>query len=231
MDIKEDHYDPIKAFINGEQARVYRNISETVNRNTANISFVDGDEFSKLKEFMTNPKPYLGTALQQAEELRKKLQTKVLEMIEGERNKAHNAYTKELEMLKEHDELKSLNSSSFDNVLKPINQKIADIKEQRYIGNLRSDLALLPSLVETALNSAVALNAKANEVYETVKNEQTAQDINSEPVVAIKYVNKHNVHVPFDKSELSTKEDVLQYVESLQKVFLKQIEENKKIRL
>ena len=152
-------------------------------------------------------------------------------MIEGERNKAHNAYTKELEMLKEHDELKSLNSSSFDNVLKPINQKIADIKEQRYIGNLRSDLALLPSLVETALNSAVALNAKANEVYETVKNEQTAQDINSEPVVAIKYVNKHNVHVPFDKSELSTKEDVLQYVESLQKVFLKQIEENKKIRL
>ena len=231
LDIKEDHYDPIKAFINGEQARVYRNISETVNRNTANISFVDGDEFSKLKEFMTNPKPYLGTALQQAEELRKKLQTKVLEMIEGERNKAHNAYTKDLEMLKEHDELKSLNSSSFDNVLKPINQKIADIKEQRYIGNLRSDLALLPSLVETALNSAVALNAKANEVYETVKNEQTAQDINSEPVVAIKYVNKHNVHVPFDKSELSTEEDVRQYVESLQKVFLKQIKENKKIRL
>lgn len=229
LDAKEDDYDPIKSFINGAQAKVYRNISITVTQNTANISYVTGDEFEKLTDFLNMPKPYIGDALRNAEECRKTLQEKVLKLIDDEREQMRKAYEKELEMLENHPEMQKLAFPDFERLTAPIKKKISDIAQQRFVGNIRSDRAALSSLVEDALNSAVAINIKKEKVRypeagETVGNETR------EPVV-IKYVNKENVHVPFGKDELSTEQDVRDYVMAMQETFLKQIEENKRIRL
>jgi len=232
MDYKEDDYSPIKSFINGEQANVYRKIRNTLSSNTANINYVEGDEFAMLNDFITIPKPYIGNALQKAEEQRKNLQTKVLKLIEDERTHTQEAYTKEFEMLKGHPEMQKLNKQDLDRIMQPITDKISQISNQRFVGNLRSDRALLPTLMENVLNRAVELNEKTVKTYpeDTSTNKVSEKETRFEKS-RIKYVYQGSVHIPFDKSELITEEDVLQYVMKMQEVFLKQIKDNKRIRL
>ena len=100
------------------------------------------------------------------------------------------------------------------------------------MGNLRSDRALLPTLMENVLNRAVELNEKTVKTYpeDTSTNKVSEKETRFEKS-RIKYVYQGSVHIPFDKSELITEEDVLQYVMKMQEVFLKQIKDNKRIRL
>lgn len=234
LDYKEDDYAPIKSFINGEQSNVYRNIRNTISSNTANINYVEGDEFVILNDFLTIPKPYLGDAMQKAEEQRKNLYEKVLKLIEAERTLTRDAYTKELEALKNHSEMQKLKKQDLHRLIQPITDKISQIPNQQFVGNLRSDRLYLSSLVEDALNKAVSINSKKvdDEGYKSVASTTKSDvNINNEPIVSIKYVNRDRVHIPFEKDELITEEDVNQYVLKMQEVFLKQIKDNKRIRL
>lgn len=225
LDDKEDDYDPIKAFINGKQANIYKNIAVTVMGQTANLDYVEGDEFDQLKAFLEEEKPYLGDALLRAEANRKSLQDKVLKLIEEEQKQTIEFYEKELEQLRTHPEMVKLNPNDFDRLTKDIVHRMDRIRSQRFIGNLRSDRIALRSLVDEALNLAVGLNTPV----ERAEKKEEKPGIAREP--AVKYVNKIQVKIPFEKNELTTEEDVRQYVKALEETYLQQIKERKRIRL
>ncbi len=232
IDAKENDYDPIKSFINGTQGSIYKGISKVIEGNTANINYVMGDEFEKLTDFLKMPKPYIDGALKKAEEDRKTLQNKVLKLIEDERKETQIVYQKELEILKNHPEMKKLELPDFKRLITPITTKEAGIVRERFVGNLRSDRSLLPKLVENALNRAVEINVKAVKIYpEDISENQIGEDAASSVKNRVKYVNQGSVHIPFDKNELVTEEDVRQYVKALEDIYINQIKENKRIRL
>lgn len=231
LDIKEDDYDVIKQFINSEQGRVYKNIRDMVNGNTANINHVDGEEYDNLKKFLSLDKPYLGDALQKAESERKSLFSKLEKQVREKRENAINEYKNELEDLKGHPEIQKLALPDLERLLAPITKKISELERERFIGNFIASLSNLPSLVSNALNSAAILNAKHITPTYT-KEGGDIPNTNNEPVpTPIKYVNKSKVNIPFDKNELTTEEDVRAYVKTIEQIYLNHIKENKRIRL
>ena len=225
---KEKDYDPIKAFINGQQATIYRGIVQMVNSNTANINYVDGDEFQSLNEFLAEQKPYYGNALREAEEKRLQLREKVEQRLRNERKKTMEVYENELMLLKEHPEMVKLTPENFTKVTAPIIEKLAQIKAERFIGNLQSDRILLASLVETALNRAVEINTQKPIVDDSGLTGGKTTVVKPAP---LRYINKNNIPVSFSKKELATEEDVDAYLEALKHSFVKQIKENRRIRI
>ncbi|NLN95595.1 MAG: BREX system P-loop protein BrxC [Bacteroidales bacterium] len=231
LDAKEDDYDPIKSFINGQQGSVYKNIAKTVTGNTANIAFVEGDEFSRLEDFLKLPKPYLGNALREAETLRSALVEKVKKLIEDEKLITQQAYTEELEMLKDHPEIKKLSEAGREKLVEPIEKKLADIKRQNFIGNIRSARTELPKLTEQVLNKAVEINISTTSPITPYPGGDTVKPDNWKEPVHVTYINKDNVLIPFDKNELATEDEVREYVKLLEEIYLKEIQQNKRIRL
>lgn len=221
LDTKEDDYDPIKTFIKGTQANIYKNIATMVNGNTANIDYVEGDEFARLQVFLKNEKPYTGDALQKAEADRKSLQEKILSQIDKERELTKIAVEKELKALKEHPEMIKLSAEDFEKLTRRISAILNDIPNQRFIGNLRADRTGLSALVEMVLNQAVELN----------RPQDDSADASTAAEPQVRYINKSQVRIPFKKQELSTEEDVKDYVKALEETFLKEIKENRRIRL
>src|SRR5690625_6729809 len=118
-----------------------------------------------------------------------------------------------------------LNPHDFHRLNKDVVPRLDRTRSQRYIGNLRSDRIALRSLVDEALNLAVGLNTQV----EIKEKERGELGIAREP--AVKYVNKIQVKIPFEKNELTTEEDVRQYVKALEETYLQQIKERKRIRL
>jgi gas vesicle protein len=55
LDLKENFYDPILEFWNGEQKRIYDNIRTFKNENQANLEYVEAPEITKLKETLDHP--------------------------------------------------------------------------------------------------------------------------------------------------------------------------------
>lgn len=229
LDTKEDDYDPIRVFIKGKQANIYKNIVTAVHSETANWDYVEGDEIEHLRTFLEEEKPYLGNALQRAESHRKSLKEKVLKLIEKEKQETRERFQQELEQLRVHSEMIKLDPKDWDRITQPIVRRMDKIDSQRFIGNLKSDQMALHTMVEQALNQAVRLNTPVEVVEAKGEVEGNEPGIVREPIV--KYVNKIQVKVPFEKNELSTEDDVRQYVKALEKTYLQKIKERKRIRL
>lgn len=218
MNVKEDEYDPIYEFINGEKGDMFRNIAQTVEDNLPNIDFVEGNELRRLSLFIKHPHPYRGNLMSDADEYRKKLEDKMAKLIENERDLTIHKYEEELITLLTHPEIMKLKESDSARLLAPMEKKMAAMKTQRFIGNLRAARADLPEAIVGILNQAARHNAAAAEQGGSAE-------------LPVKYVNKNNISVSFDKSELTTEEDVRAYAKELERELLEQIGKNKRIRL
>lgn len=214
---KIDHYDPIKAFINGQQAVTYRNIIKIITSNTPNISYIDGDEFENLIKFLEEPKPYIGDSLRIAEENRQKLIITIQDSIDKEKKVALDKYEKTLEDLKKHEEMLKLNKSDLKELLQPITESIARIKEEQIIANLQMEHVRLPIRIDEILNRAATINIQKQDIDKTKTQ--------------IKYINKRDIPIAFKKSELVTEADINEYIETLKLTLIKQIKDNRRIRL
>ncbi len=232
VDTKEEDYDPIKSFVNGQQAKIYSNIVQTVNSNRANIDFVEGDEFKKLEDFLSEPKPYYGNVLREAEQYREELTDKVKNLLEKERNETIERIQKELSMLNAHPEVLKLSENDKESIIIPIVRKMDDAKTQRFIGNLRSTRSELSSMVECVLNNAVKQNRSSVKTHSSKSIDTKTQSqptVSAEPLVH--YINKNNISIAFDKTELITEDDVHSYLEVLKQKWIEEIRKNRRIRL
>lgn len=242
IDAKEQHFDPIKAFINGTSFTIYNDIKLMVTRHTANISYVDGNEFQILKDFLKEPKPYAGNGLQKAKEAKDTLAKKVIELIEKERNEAIEKFNQAIDNLKQNEFVVQLTQEQLNAILKPFNEKVAELKEERFIGNIRNASSEIRNLSTAALNKAVKLTTpeEPEPVVQPVTKPTTSGEktvntgIVAEPKPVIttpKYINRNEIKVQFTKAELSTEQDVKAYVAELEKELLNQIKNNKRIAL
>src|SRR5690554_7820216 len=85
LDLKEDLYDPILQFWNGEQKKIFDRILEFRNENRANFEHVDAPERALLAEIAQSPAPYKGSAMQDAKVAMDQLAGKIADKIREER--------------------------------------------------------------------------------------------------------------------------------------------------
>ena len=130
-----------------------------------------------------------------------------VKLIEKLKNKISSR--KDFENLKDEYKLK---------VMQPFDDLLERNKNQRYIATIIQYRNTAESLFTEQLNYIQDLKTadeKAGEV--------------SEPKV--EYINRANIQVVFEKSELRSEAEVEEYVEALKKELLRQIKENRRITL
>ena len=226
LDAKETIIDPIKRFWNGEQKKIFDSIRGFFSGNQSNLEYIESDELNILREVTKHPKPYVGNIIKDAKVAKDTLSAKVLTQIDDEREITKTDIDKEINRIKNHDDFKLLDEAKQMLVLKPFEDELKRLKDQRFIANLRETRANVKgSMLERQLNEMVRLAKPPVPVQEEVGTPPRV----AEPV--IHYQRLNSVRFDFPKTELRTKDDVEKYVEALKEKLLKLIDQNKRISL
>lgn len=214
LDAKEDLIDPIKKFMNGDQRKIYDDIRLLVNSDTTNLSFVDGDEMDELRSVISHEKPFVGNLIREAKATMDSLKTKILEKIKNEKELAVERVNNIISHFKEKDEFSQLNDGQKEEVLMPFNLALREIKEERYISNIRNiALRVQDSIEAKQLTELLKLTSKGQEKDDVL------------------YIKANNIIISYDKRELKTDEDVDEYIETLREKYKDQISKSRRIIL
>lgn len=220
LDAKEELLDPIKRFMNGEQIKIYDEIKSLVNGNTANINFIDGDEFNILKTLIESKSPYNGNVVQLAKAAKDTLTKKVLDAIQVEKDAFLKKYSEVVANITEREEYANLNESQ-KQILQPFEdlKKEVENRDYRFIGNIKDATRRLEEdLYHKQLNLMVELLTP-----------KPSNGGASEPQA--KYIKRSSIYVKFDKRDLTSEEDVEAYIEALKEAYLERIKQNLRITL
>ncbi|QFZ53329.1 BREX system P-loop protein BrxC [Oceanihabitans sp. IOP_32] len=218
LDTKEDLLDPIKRFMNGEQRNIYDQVKKLLDGNTANFDYIQGDELEVLKTLLASNTPYKGNGVQLAKAAKDQLATKVLTLIEEEKEKATKKAEDLITDITSRKEYKALETAQQQQTITGLEQRKKALKDERFIANIRQSYNQLSELHTAALNLMATYLAKPQEDGKA-----------AEPTT--KYIRRSNVHIDFDKKELHTEADVLEYIEAVKEAYLKRIKDNIRITL
>ena len=221
LDAKEDLIDPIKQFINGEQAIIYDAIKKILEDDRANFDYIEGPEIGILNKLLTNPKPFAGNLIREAKTAKDQLTQKVDTRVKDEKIKALEAFEAVMKDLKTKSEFQTLDETKQNTILLPFQEEMAKLKTQQFIAIIK-DIGTnrLERLKSQQLNEMMRLSV--------VVNENQTGNFN-EPV--LQYVRKNAINIHFTKTELQTEADVNEYVEALRKAYIEQIKDTKRISL
>lgn len=221
LDTKEDLFNPIKRFMNGDQSKIYADIKTLLSGDTSNLDYVEGGELKILVGLLNHDKPYSGNLIKEAKTSKDSLSSKVIEKIKEEKELAIHSIEATINKLKEKEDFSKLNEYHQNSIIKPFQDELTKIQSQRYIAVIRDiKTRTTDGLFTKQLNEMVAL---ANPVKEPVEGEV------QEPKVH--YIKRSNVKTDFKKTELKTDDDVDEYVEALGKALKEQIKNNRRIQL
>jgi hypothetical protein len=218
LDTKEDLLDPVRRFMNGEQCKIYDGVKQLLQGNTANLDYIQSDELDLLKAVIESKTPYMGNSVQLAKAAKDQLAKKVLSLIDEEKLKAIEIADKQIADIKEREEFRKLDLQEQKRVLGNLEQRKASIQNERFIANLRQSSNQVAILHTEALNLMQSFLRKPKKEGEAAEPET-------------KYIQRSNVYVNYDKVELQTETDVLEYVEALKEAYLKRIREHIRITL
>lgn len=221
LDAKEDTWDPIRKFWNGEQKVIFDKVRSYMEGNQSNFDFVDGEELKTLRTCYKSDKPYQGSLMKDAKHAMDALQEKVLVQVEEERKKALERLSEARATIEGNSDLKRISDSEKKSILSPLDEHENKIKETRYIANLKQYQSEAGSLVTNALNRIQEIIRK--------KEEAAGEAKMNEPKVH--YIQSSQVKVAFGSKELRTEEDVNEYVEALREALLEQIKQNRRINI
>ncbi len=215
LDQKEAIIDPIKRFWNGEQKKIYDSIRTFFTGNQSNLEYVEGDELNILKEVIEHMQPYKGNIIKDAKAAKDSLISKVKALIEDERKLTESEIDRAKKRIQSHVDYSKLDDAKQKELVKPFDEELKKLKEQRFIANLRETRAKVKgSLLEKQLNEMVRL--------------ATPPEVDEPPV---HYQRLTSVKLNFSKSELQSIEDVDEYVKALKTALAELIKENKRISL
>ena len=219
LDAKEDLLDPIKRFMNGNQKTVYDDIKTLVNGNTANIGYIEGDEFDTLQILMKSETPYKGDGVQLAKAAKDGLGKKVIDAINKEKEHFNTKIDAIEADIKNSEEFGKINTSQQDDIQDVIKALHDKIKSERFIGNIKDEVRKLEDYF---------YSEQMNKMVDWLAPKDQEGEI-EEPKA--KYIKRTNIRINFEQRELKTEEDVAAYLEVLKKAYMERINQNLKITL
>ncbi|MDD3945760.1 MAG: hypothetical protein PHS38_13765, partial [Bacteroidales bacterium] len=225
LDLREQVYDPILQFWNGEQKKIFDRILQFKQENQANFDHVDAPERKLLADIAKSHAPYKGSAMQDAKSAIDTLAGRIAEKIREERTLLKEEATAKIEELKEDAMYKMVSDDIQKRAIYPFEEIIARADRQPYIGNLKSDRNNLGELFTRQLNY-LATNKPAPQ-------KQPGGVAEPEPAPLVRFTSMSSVEkgVRIGKSQLETLDDVDAYISRLKKAIEEKIKDNYRITL
>lgn len=223
LDLKENFYDPILEFWNGEQKKIYDNILTFKNENQANLEYVEAPEIAKLKETLDHPAPYKGSVMKDAKEALDTLKERITLAIEAERSSLVESVKQKINDLTESSEYEKATAEAKKSALRPFEEILNRADTQKFIGNMKVEQSRLSEMYTEQLNFLIK---------NKIRKEGEKEGGVSEPPVP-RYTTLRNVErqVKVSKSQLESMSDVDNYLKKLRQALEEKITDNYKITL
>lgn len=219
---KEYVLNPIRQFWAGEQKSIFDRIRTFQTGNQANFDYIDASEKSLLAEVHESTAPYGGNLMRQAKEAMDTLEQRIKSKIDQERELTIEEANNKKVQFQQQEGFAQLSPVQQDSLLQPFSDIITKAKSQVFIASLMLDRDSLGALLTKQLNELQRLSV--------VDSGQKV--IGVEPPKDL-FINVRNVekHMQFDKTQLTTEEEVEEYIQQLKTEMMKQINANRKITL
>jgi hypothetical protein len=220
LDVKEDLLAPIKRFMNGDQRGIYDSIRIMLNGDTSNLDYIKGNEIKILKDLLEHPKPFSGSLIKDAKAAKDELQKKVIAKINEEKTTAIDAYENAIRNLKSKDEFNALDAGMQNLIIKPLQEGLNKLHNQRYIANL----------IVARKDAEDVMNRQLNEMMRLATPVDDSGNVGIQEPKPV-YIRRSSIKVDYPKTELKTENEVDEYVEALRKAYKDKIIENRRISL
>jgi hypothetical protein len=235
LDFKEDSLDPIKRFINGNQANIYEDIQLFLERGDANYRYIEVEEVAALREVIGHPHPYRGQLMQVAKEQLDRSKQQVLNAIESEKEQAAGKIAALSNKLQAYDEFGKLSPEEQERIRGYFHKAADRLRHERYIGNIRDQVRELEEVTFHRYVEEMSGLARRKEEETLLPNTGKKETLIHKSAIAkeakISYVPLRRVQVNFKRPYLRTEEDVEEYLAKLKEAYLKLIKDKKGISL
>ncbi|MFA5639971.1 MAG: BREX system P-loop protein BrxC [Bacteroidales bacterium] len=219
LDLKEDFYDPILQFWNGEQKKIYDQIREFKNNNIANLKYVESPAIEVLKETLEHNTPYKNNVIKDAKEALDALSERVEQIIKSEQLALIKTATQRMEEIIKSYEFDKVSENIQNLALKPFKEIINNADQLKFIGNIRDSVAQLSDTYTKQLNF-LAENLP-----------QLPDDEVSEPIIRYTSIKAIEKQIKVSKPQLESMSDVDDYLRKLRQLLEEKIKDNYKITL
>lgn len=227
LDDKEHYLDPIRHFWNGEQKKIFDRLLQFLQGNQANFDYVDTQERGFLSEVREDKAPYKGDLIKRAKESMDALETRLIGKIKEEKEITIESAKERITQIQLQDGFGELTPAQQEEILTPFRDIVSRAKNQNYIANLKVDRDRLGNLYTDQLNKIGNILAK-NQAKANPPEPGTPEPAPVEHFINIKEVEKK---VKSTKGQLKSEADVEEYIDSLRKAMMEQIQQNRKITL
>ena len=234
LDDKENVLDNVKKFMSGQQRAILEQVLLYREGNRANFSYVQQDNLDTLSQVAESPTPYKGAQMQAAKVALEAIKEEVTTQQKLARDKATDEIQQAADKLKSFDEFNKLDNRQQNEMLKPFEEAINTVKNERFISNIQTKAATITNeLYHKQLNLMMLFATPPPQPAPVagVGEAGSPVPVQTPPKPKITYVNKNNVKVAYKKHTLVNEQDVDDYLAALKKEYLRIINDNKGISI
>lgn len=224
LDDKETFLDNVKKFMAGAQKTIFDTVLQYLEGNKANFQYIGPENLQRLNTVAESTTPYKGAQMQEAKTAIDAIKEEVANQQTIEREKAIEDIQQSMTKLQSFQDFNKLDTQQQQGILQPFERAIHDIKNERFIGNIR----------DKARSTANEVYQKHLELMMLLANPPqpiVQGSTSTPPKPKITFVRKDSVKIGYAKHALETEQDVEDYLAALRKEYLRIIHEDKKISL
>jgi energy-coupling factor transporter ATP-binding protein EcfA2 len=216
LDAKDNTLDPVRTFMKGSQADIYREAADFVGQHANNLRHIDAAAADELKGVLDDPNVYRGRKVQDLKARLDDLKQQVDAKVQEERSAAKH----EIEELKQQytalPGYSDLDVTTQNGLTQEFDRLADRLGEESLISEIRETKRTFETDTYTGL------------LTELDKKGDDDDGPDPSPVV---YVNTSDLSVKFDRPYVASDEDVNAYVESLKAALLEQVKAGKRVRV
>jgi hypothetical protein len=236
LDIKDDLIDPVFAFFNGAQAKVFSENREWLNRNRPNVDAVSeivSQEFKRASELENDPNIFRGNKVNQFKIVVSELRSKIDAAISEEREKAREIVETVKENVQSSKEYGVAAEAAQDSAIRKLDAISDQIDSNSVILSIREQSKSLQENIYPQLMNQLAASAPRENIEEV---NSTASETARPEAVPSASTTKQSIFItkiayPHAKSVLETIEDIDNFLDAYRTELTEAINSGKKILL
>lgn len=228
IDMKEGVIDPIRKFMGGSQKVIYDEAKAFLRDQDANFTYLESSELEEVRGTLYDPQCFKGNRIQQLKTKLDALKQRVDYQVGEARIRAQGVLDDLQQRLHNLPEYQRLPVERTEELNAPFKELKDDVAEQKLIAVINDRLRYFEEQgYDKLLDRMFDMLAPRPQPGHGTSGEESGwvKETRREYVVA------RQLRVPFDKPQLTTAEDVDDYLEALRNTLLEQIRDGKTIRV
>jgi hypothetical protein len=218
LDQKEDFLDPIRRFMSGSQAEIYRDASRLLRDHAANLNYVAAESAESIRAALQADDVYRGTAMQKLKGTVSDLQEQLERELASERDAACSKLKERQQQLESLADYQEAGEAQQQESLQEFEKTTQRLQDEPLISQMRDTLRTFEEQTFGNVLNRLAPPATGD------AGEATPGLV--QPVIPLRTLT-----VPFDKALLGSKDDVRGYVQALEATLLEEIQQGRRIHI